>query len=82
MWQRISTVRLFIEHVYPFQADPEDVDTILKLWKVINKRITHTHHKKYTKGEWSQGKLSQQFFFGQQTQRLFFGSCNVCKDEL
>ena len=39
MWQRLSAVRMFIEQVYPSDAgvDAEDVKTILKLWKVINK---------------------------------------------
>lgn len=39
MWQRLSAVRMFIEHVYPSDAgvDPEDVETISKLWKVVNK---------------------------------------------
>ena len=40
MWQRISAVRLFIEHVYPSHANPEDVQTLLKLWKVINQKRT------------------------------------------
>ena len=37
MWQRLSAVRTFIEHVYPSDVDanPEDVQTILRLWKVI-----------------------------------------------
>ena len=45
MWQRLSAVRMFIEHVYPSDAgvDPDDVTTILKLWKVRNKG----DHSKY-----------------------------------
>ena len=36
MWQRLSAVRMFIEHVYPSQGgiDLPDVQHILKLWKV------------------------------------------------
>ncbi len=36
MWQRLSAVRMFIEHVYPSQGemDPQDLQNILKLWKV------------------------------------------------
>ena len=45
MWQRLSAVRMLIEHVYPSDTgvDPENVETILKLWKVINKG----DHSKY-----------------------------------
>lgn len=36
MWQRLSAVRMFIEHVYPTQdeTDSQDLQNILKLWKV------------------------------------------------
>ena len=36
MWQRLSAVRLLIEHVYPSQdsKDSRDLRSILKLWKV------------------------------------------------
>ena len=36
MWQRLSAVRMFIEHVYPSQGEVDlpDVQHILKLWKV------------------------------------------------
>ena len=36
MWQRLSAVRMFIEHVCLSQAqlDHQDVQNILKLWKV------------------------------------------------
>ncbi|XP_078382607.1 E3 ubiquitin-protein ligase rnf213-alpha-like isoform X3 [Oculina patagonica] len=37
MWQRLSAVRMFIEHVYPSQGemDPQDLQNILKLWKAL-----------------------------------------------
>ena len=36
MWQRLSAVRLLIEHVYPSEGskDSRDLRSILKLWKV------------------------------------------------
>ena len=36
MWQRVSAVRLFIEHVCPpgAVAHPADIKSIYKLWKV------------------------------------------------
>lgn len=37
MWQRLSAVRMFIEHVYPSadESHPEDVQQMLRLWKVM-----------------------------------------------
>ena len=36
MWQRLSAVRIFIEHMFPSQdgIDLPDVQHILELWKV------------------------------------------------
>lgn len=38
MWQRLSAVRLLIEHVYPSQDSTDSIDlrSILKLWKVTD----------------------------------------------
>ncbi|XP_022806306.1 E3 ubiquitin-protein ligase RNF213-like [Stylophora pistillata] len=44
MWQRLSAVRLFIEHAYPSQdsTDCGDLQSILNLWKALGEKTDFT----------------------------------------
>ncbi|XP_022797655.1 E3 ubiquitin-protein ligase rnf213-alpha-like isoform X3 [Stylophora pistillata] len=50
MWQRLSAVRMFIEHVYPSEGgvDILDVQHVLKLWKALADGTDFTKAKSLT----------------------------------
>ena len=50
-WQRVSAVRLFIEHTCPgtLACHPADIKNVFKLWKV-GAAMTAVVEKRYTTG--------------------------------